>query len=231
MTIEVSRIISPDLFVENGSLLLNRTQARRLSLPVPALGAITFLARKTDPFQKLQVLAAACGREAFSQLKSHDKSYQPWIFISDGPWQEVSRISQNHRLWGRHRELVKANPHGIRSDDVEIRIGKQVRFAGLIKISEEMIETAIESARCNTSHAIIFSRRSEIVLPHSIRQIFHAAFPQQEGIAQTSIDWLSLALGLCPLGDILLRVSGGFDDPEAAIDLISLPENLTGGAS
>lgn len=227
MTIEVSRFLSEDLYVDNASLLFDRRQSGKHSTSAPPLGAVTFLAVKTDPSQKLQDLAVACGREAFSLVREAYKNpYKCWLFVSDGPWREATRIVLHQRLWKSHRDLLEAYVSGIKSEDVEIKVGNKVRYAGLVQISEELIEKAIDSVRVNSSFAIIFSRRSDIVTSRSIEEIFWNAFTQQDSVERTSIDWMALAVALCAKGDVLLRVSGLFDDNEAAADLIATPQNL-----
>ena len=89
-----------------------------------------------------------------------------------------------------------------------------------------MIDKAIDSSRGGSSFAIIFSRRNDIDSPHSIQEIFSHGFTKHNDVEQTSIDWMALAISLCPKGDMLLRVSGHFDDREAAVDLIATPQNL-----
>lgn len=227
MIIEVSRILSPDLYADNDSLLLKHSQTAQHSDSVPPLGAITFIAMKTDPSQSLQDLAIACGREAFSLVKTaYNDQLKCWLFVADGPWREATRIVAHQRLWKNHRDLIEADASRIKSEDVEIKVGNKVRYAGLMEISSGLVEKAIESVRVRSSFAMIFSRRSDIVLPLSVTQIFRSAFSKQNSIEQTSIDWMSLAVHLCPKGDLLLRVSGLFDDHEAAVDLIACPQNL-----
>lgn len=227
MTINVSRVLSPDLYAENDSLLLKRTYAGQHSNSVPPLGAITCIAVKADPSQKLQDLALACAKEAFSLVTaSHNDRLRCWLFVSDGPWKEATRIVVHQKLWKNHRDLFEADAGCIKSEEVEIKAGSKVRYAGLIEISSVLVEKAIESVRVCSSLAIIFSRRSDIVLPMSVEQIFRSAFSMQNGLEQTSIDWKALAVALCPKGDLLLRVSGLFDDHEAAVDIIASPQNL-----
>jgi hypothetical protein len=67
------------------------------------------------------------------------------------------------------------------------------------------------------------SKRDDFGTKDDITALFPAAFPSVRGVGDTSVDWLSLSLGCCPRGDIVVRASGAFDDPDAAIDLIFDP--------
>ena len=227
MTINVSRVLSPDLYAENDSLLLMRSHAGQGSNSAPPLGAITWIAVKAVPSQKLHDLAFACAKEAFSRVTAsqHDR-LKFWLFVSDGPWKEATRVVVHQKLWKNHRDLVEADANCIKSEEVEMKAGSKVRYAGLIEISSVLVEKSIEAVRVCSSFAIIFSRRNDIVLPTSIEEIFRSAFPMQNDLEQTSIDWKGLATALCPKGDLLLRVSGLFDDHEAAVDVIASPQNL-----
>ena len=227
MTIEVLRFISTDLYAENASLLFDSKRVDPPLTSVPPLGAVTFTAERTDPSQNLQDLAVACGREAFLLAgTTYSKAYRAWLFISDGPWKEATKIVQHQKLWKNHRDLVETGSSGRKSDEVAIEVGSLVRYAGLLEITDGLTEKAINSVRTCSSYAIILSSRHDIILNVSIRYIFSQAFTKQNGIERTSIDWMTLAIALCPQGDVLMRVSGLFDDREAAVDLIAIPQNL-----
>jgi len=227
MTIEVSVLDSPDLFTDNRSLLFHRPKTVQDSTAVPQLGAVTFISEKSDASLKLTDLAAACGKKAFSLIRAYcGEPYKGWLFVADGPWREATRVVLHQRLWKNHRNLIEATPSGTRSDEIEIKCGTKVRYAGLLDITDGLIDMATNAARTCPSFAIIFSRRNDITLASSIGQIFCHSFPKEDGLKRTSVDWMSLAIALCPEGDLLLRVTGLFDDHEAAVDVIGTPKDL-----
>lgn len=227
MTIDVSAFTSEDLYSENLSLILDPQRIPPHLTPAPPLGAVTFIARKSVPSQNLRDLAIACGREAFPLAKSTGNEVKTgWLFVSDGPWRDANRIVLYQRLWKNHRDLVEAGTNGLKSDEVAIQRHGKIRYAGLLEITDALIDKAIEATRVNTSFAIVFSSRADIVFSESINYIFSHAFTKKNGYEGTSIDWMTLAITLCPRGDVLMRVSGLFDDREAAVDLIATPRNL-----
>jgi hypothetical protein len=97
-----------------------------------------------------------------------------------------------------------------------------VGFAGLLEVSPGSFAKATKVVRTNSAYAIICSNRATIILHESIYSIVLSAFPHTNTTQQVSIDWLRLALDLCTQGDILIRVSGLFDDHEASVDLIAV---------
>jgi hypothetical protein len=89
------------------------------------------------------------------------------------------------------------------------------------------MDQAVDIVRTDHACAIIFSSRVDMTDPANIETIFRTAFSSAGGGGGMDVDWLALAVSLCPRGDVLLRVSGLFDDREAAVDLIATPENLS----
>lgn len=229
MTIDVSTLTSEDLYSDNLSLIFDQKRIPADLTPAPALGAVTFIAKKSAPSQNLGDLAIACGREAFPLAKSTGNEVKTgWLFVSDGAWRNTNRIVLHQRLWKNHRDLVEAGANGFKSDEVAIQRDSKIRYAGLLEITDALIDKAIEATRINKSFAIVFSSRKGIVFSESVSHIFSHAFTKQNGYEGTSIDWMTLAIALCPQGDVLMRVSGLFDDREAAVDLIASPRNLPG---
>ncbi len=227
MTISVARTTSPDLFVENESLLFDHVRASHISDTISPLAAITFSAEKSSPSIDLKELATACGSNAISLATSKEgKERRVWLFVSQRPWQPANRIVRHRKLWKDYRELIESGGIVNVSDEVEITSEDGIRFAGLLEVTGSSIETALQLVRTNPACAMICSKRKDIDSHVSIRSIFSFAFPKEDGIEQVHVDWMTLALGLCPLGDVLIRVSGLFDDHEAAVDVIALQEYI-----
>ncbi len=228
MTISVSQRTSKDLFEDNDSLLFDRHRASEFSGTLPRIGAVTFVAVRRTPSQSLSDLALACGKEAMLLIsRQRCDGLVPWLFVSDGPWKEASRIVLYRKLWRSHPRLVLEREHARMSGEVAIRKGDRVRFAGLLEVSHDMAANAIEMVRTDLACAMLFSNRADITSESSVRHLFSSAFPKLHGVEQTTIDWMALAIAACPQGDILMRVSGRFDDHEAAVDIIACEAYLT----
>jgi hypothetical protein len=221
MTTNIRKIVSPDLFVENDSILFDRRRAAALVESVSPLGAIT-LVNSESASETLGMRAIACGRGAVSLVSSVlGTDYRLWLFVADGPWKHASRITSHHKLWKNHRDLVEYDAVLKIGDEIEIVSDGLIRYAGLLEISCNSCDKAINSVRTNASFSMIFSKRPNVDSAQGVRSIFSSAFPKKDGVEQVAVDWLSLALGLCPQSDILIRVSGLFDDREAAVDVIA----------
>ena len=60
-----------------------------------------------------------------------------------------------------------------------------------------------------------------------IRRIFEAAFPISiKEVRETRLELLNFVLTLCPLGDIVVRISGTWDEGETSIDMFMRSELL-----
>ena len=226
MTTEVSRIMSPDLYDDNESLVFDHDRAEELSRPAPPLAAVSFVAKTEGLPDGLAELARACGAEAASFVAALSVPRQGWLFVADGPWREATSLVLHRRLWKNCGSLSESEVGGRRSEEVAIRNGRNVRYAGVVQITPEFRDQAVDIARTDHACAIIFSSRVDMTNPATIESIFCSAFSCASDEARINVDWLALAVAFCPQGDILLRVSGLFDDREAAVDLIAMPENL-----
>ena len=90
----------------------------------------------------------------------------------------------------------------------------------VLYIDDENLLDAIELIRKNPSCSLMLSCRKNIKEPDTIQELFGSCFPSAFNSEETCVNYLSLALGVCGYGDIVLRVSGFEDERVAAIDLI-----------
>jgi hypothetical protein len=227
MTTNIRRIISPDLFVENESILFDRQRAAKLVDIIPLLGAVTLVAIDSTSSETLERRAIACGHEAVSLVRSVVATdYRLWLFVADGPWKHASRITSHQKLWKSHRDLVESDAVMKRGEEIELVSNGLVRYAGILEVSYNSCDIAINAVRTTPSFSMFFSKRPNVDSVEGVRLVFSSAFPKKNEIEQIAVDWLSLALGLCPQDDILIRVTGLFDDREAAVDVIAMEDTI-----
>lgn len=193
------------------------------SLP---LSAITFVAARDSLDIGLKECALACGRKAAEFISRQSRTHDAWLFLADGPWYTPSRITTHKRLWSRHKDVLESDGVGLLSDELEFNDRNLIRYAGVVQVSRLAFERSIEVVRNQHSCAIILSSREDFESLENVKAIFDLAFRQIHYKRGISVDWGRLASGLCPLGDVLMRVSGMFDDREAAIDIIWSPVSL-----
>jgi hypothetical protein len=223
MTTEVERIVSPGLFLPNSSLLLDPSRARAFADPPPRLAAVTYVARRRAPSDGLDAVVAAAVQPATSAVYDAFQAQAATLFVADGPLQISSPTRKHKRLWNAHPEVKGAFDPSALGEEILFEYAGGIRYAGLVVITREHFAEVARLARRDHALAILARRDAREV---DAATIFMAAFPEKDGIPASSIDWLSLCAQRCPAGDLVVRAAGGFDDPEAAIDLIVCPERF-----
>lgn len=227
MVIEVRKHVSENLFVENESILFDYRRVAQQMSTIPSLGAVTFVAKRRDFSVSLRDLSIACGNEALSFVRrTLRETWQAWLFVSDGPWQSATRIRKYRKLWKNYPDLIAGDANVHMNNEVAMEAEGKVRYAGMLEIVDENYERAIDFARLNPAVLIMFSKHRDIDNEVFIEHVFRSAFPKSKGIEETRVDWMTLAVALCPQEYLLMRVSGCFDDREAAVDLIGSPQNI-----
>lgn len=223
MTTDVIRIHSPDLYVPNESWNPDARIVRRM-LPVrPSLTAVTYIATSESPADSLDALAARC-RARLEPLLYDDGQRDVQMLVADGPWQTPSALVKKKKLWARNPWALDTAQFSRLSGEIMVEREGRIRYAGLATVARRGFGLAVEIARKSRACAIFVSRSAPVAEADLVRSLFSAAFPSVKGLEATVVDWTRLALGRCETGDILVRVSGQFDDTSAAIDLIFDPE-------
>lgn len=153
-----------------------------------------------------------------------NRDYKVWLFTSHGPWQRNSAMVKHYRLWRSFPSKWRLDDFRLGSETM-VESNEGVRFAGLAEVSQAGFFTATQIMRSESSCAIILSARPDIGSQGGITQLFNSAFPGN-GTAQSRVDWLSLSLDCCQLGDVVIRVGGSWDEREASLDFFMLPKLL-----
>jgi hypothetical protein len=225
MTTDVIRVSSPDLFAPNESLLLDIERARRLTRSVPPIAAVSYVVKKSSPFENLSTLMDACAQCVANVIYDNTglDGYRVGLLVANGTWQPPSRLVKYKKLWKKRSEIVEAIRPSTINDEVMFERDNEIRYAGLLVVKRDRFAHAAQIVREIGACALLASKRDDFGTSEDITALFSAVFPPVHGVNDTSVDWLSLSLRSCPLGDIVVRASGLFDDPDAAIDLIFNP--------
>lgn len=222
------KMVARDVFVKNECLSFERTRAVQLVRTVPELAALCIISTELQLPRDMKLLDEACAVEAQPLLFSHprrDQDYRLWLFAAHGPWQSKSVMVKHRKLWDSFPSAWSLADFRL-NDEIMIESDEGIRFAGVAEISPAGLFVATQILRQESACAMILSKRTDVHSEDGISDLFNSAFPLQHGTAQTQVDWLSLALHRCPLEDIVIRVGGSWDEREASLDLIMLPEKL-----
>lgn len=222
------KFIADDLFIKNDCVWFDRSKASRMTDAVPPLAAVCIVSIEHQLPRELELMDKACVEAAIPLLFANERlseNCKVWLFLAHGPWQANSVMVKHRKLW-------RSFPSAWNLDDFQlcrelmVESHKGVRFMGMAEVSQEGLFTATQILRSGSSGALILSQSDYCESEVDVPRIFNSAFPERAGAAQEQIDWLNLSLACCPSNDIVIRVSGSWDEREAALDLIMLPEQL-----
>jgi hypothetical protein len=148
------------------------------------------------------------------------------LFAATPFWDQHNVISRRRGLWGT-KDLSWLPAGAARSSAVEMRGADGLRFAGLAQISDAAFADAADFVRTHGASLLFVSPRIELD-EDRVRTMFTHVFPR----SGSAVDW-AVVNQAEQCEDIVLRVSGGFDDPEISIDAFVSADVLSraGGAS
>lgn len=228
-----------DVFNDPSWPLFDKNKAMRAVNMVPKLGVLSFACTKLGLLLpgKITLLDAECAAQIKPLIFDNPQlyKYKAYLFAASNKWHLKNRISMYKIRQGGLREVLpkewQINELYPEKDILSrkeclFESSEGLRIAGLTEISEKTFSTVVQSIRGFGAAAIILSSREEMAQEEQGKLIYRAAFPEHKGIPETLIDWMMLALDVCPLGDILVRVSGSYVERCSSIDCIMLSEKL-----
>lgn len=157
----------------------------------------------------------ACVAELLPQLRKWQvrlPRHALYAFVATPYWAHMNAVLRRRGLWKR-AELGWAARSAVRSPDIEFVDAQGSRFAGIALVSEEELFQAANYLRFHLAGFLILARDVRLE-ESSVQAMFARAFPHGE----SRVDWSSLTSGCASSDDVVLKISGAFDDPEVAID-------------
>lgn len=225
MTTELEIRYSSDLFDDPEWPLFSET-VRTTSIVNSPIGVIEIIAAVSAGCPDLKQATRRASESAVSVLKNLETlGFQTWAFVAQQAWQPSTRMLSDHSMW-TDLPLVGMPGAGKRSDEVKFESDDQFRLAALVAVSDKALLEAVQLARNSEVCFLVATGRQDIDAKESIVEMFNYAFPKKKKVAQVPIDWYSLVVGLCGKGDIVIRTSGAFDDPNASVDIFGRSDLL-----
>ena len=223
----IRKIVATDLFSEN-EILQFQSQLLQQANKQPEIGAIGIVVEETKIPRDLKVLDKICAENAIPLIFDNTflTEYKLWLFLAHEPWQPNSAMVKHKKLW-------KSFPTSWNLDCLQLFPEKIIesfeglRYFGVAEVKKETFYNATQILRNSRSGAIVLSKKNFGKLEFEITHLFEYAFPKNNNLPQNAVDWQSLSIGCCPSRDIIVRVSGSWDEREVSIDLIMLRELLS----
>jgi hypothetical protein len=202
---------------------------KRLFASLPCIGAFRVVCKELDLPRDSEQMIQACLDAAqsliFPQAPSL-KGYRLWLFLAHGVEQPDSRITRYKKLWSGIEQQYGV---GIfrRELEVEIVSDEGLRYATLTELTIENFFIGMTLLRERRSSALFLSPLLETPTETSITALFWAAFQQEKGLPTASVKWPQLIAHRCPLGEILVRAGGSWDERKYYLEFFGLPEKLS----
>ena len=97
------------------------------------------------------------------------------------------------------------------------------RRAGLFLIAEGKFCEACWFMTRNALSIAILSQREEFLCAQTLALAYEAAAFDDSGEPDGRLNWSALSATFCPLGDVVVKTRGSFDDRERALNFIYDP--------
>ena len=195
---------------------------------LPELAAVSVVAREPNLPRDLDLMDNTCAVEA-TELVFHNpqlsEDHRLWLFAAHGPWQPKSAMVKHKKLWTRFIRKWDLSQFHLR-DEILLESEEGIRFASVAEVTEVGFPTTAKILREESSCTLILSKRRDVDSQDGVRQIFEAAFCPIDQPVQSSVDWLNLALHSALLKDVVIRLTGSWDEQESALNLIMRREEL-----
>lgn len=222
MTGSVQVWLTPDLFRENEAFNLPRCWAT--SRPV---GAVTFLATRLDHTTPLEALSARCAEALQRSLRTSSAftDYSLYQFASVRVLPESPRVNYLMRQRGP-RPALHYLEVGERAVKIAISHPVDTRLAALAPVDEGQVAASAERCRKDSLCFMFLAPQMLAITRERVLDLCSLAFPLDRQGKTTHPDWPRLIVDTLNEDIYVLRMLGGFDDREVALQVFGRTERL-----
>lgn len=196
------------------------------SMPEPApaglgIGAISFSAYRSIRVPSLDAAASQCFSVAARSINHLSEDFRWFLFVADDCWQPSSAVIRRRRLWRRFRDSFSSFRIMSASPEVFVESPFGIRFCGVLELDlteTDMMELA-SALRMRVTWFLFLTRRPVVHDESCVRWAFDEALMTTQGLVGGIVQWPNIVRSFCVKQEVLIRVSGGFDDQEACTDV------------
>jgi hypothetical protein len=181
----------------------------------PGVSVISITAPR-EPNQPFDGALGACVDELRQRLhawRALVPSHRLVLFASTPFWTAPNAVQKRRALWGSDESLAWTRS-AVSRTELEVTEPRGSRFAGVVQVPEQELLKAADYARTHDAAVLLFSPEAELS-ENRVRSLFTRAFPR----GGSGSDWSALVLHCASSDDVVIKVSGAFDDVELAIDV------------
>ncbi|MEM6791650.1 MAG: hypothetical protein AAF715_29295 [Myxococcota bacterium] len=200
-----------DVFEPNDVLNLDRSESS-----AKPISAISFVAgRPVSGTSWTDVLEVAIEAAMSFVASSSWRDRHWWFFGATDMWRERRPLGRQKKFWHAIgvAEALQASP------EVAFHSGEKYRRAALAKVSAHVIPFCAERARTSQAGLFILSEAELELSRASVKEWFGSVFRGEK----SDVDWNLAIRRLAKSAEVLVRCSGSFDDPDAAVDFFFNP--------
>lgn len=234
MNIEFEKI--PDISVGEFPLLLyllddarEEAAIRQLFAALPQISALRVVCKELelprDSEEMIHVCTEAARLLIFQQGVSL-KGYIPWLLIAQGFWEPDNRITRYRRLWRRLDQCYGAKTLR-RGPEIEIASSEGLRYAVVTELTTENFFVGSAILRVNSASGLTLTQLSEIETEDGLKSLFDAAFLKEDKSYTHRVSWARFVARRCPMGEIVVKAGGSWDERKYYLEFFGLPENLS----
>ncbi len=194
--------------------VLNLVTPQGLSGPISAVSFVAPRPSINVPWN--DVLSSAIDM-AMSFISTSPLCERRWLFFgATAMWKTPNAITRHKKFWSANNLI---NRSSNASPEVELTYDSMVRYAVSAEINHEGVPVFgkwIRSTQCGLMFLkTSIAEQTEADVQHYFANVFTNN--------KSDIDWSRAVGEFCKFDSVLVRFSGSFDDPDAAVDLIYNP--------
>jgi len=198
---------------------------RTLSLDNPgtsALSSLRFISNtRFGPSNQTELVKSCCSLVTNILIDLQNSGYSLWVLLI-GP-----SLSHERRAripdYSLGRSLRKCDIVESAAKENTFLLGAEERMAGVYRLDFGKFEDICRFMTHNYWSISIFSNRTNFDHIDNLEAMYYAGgFDNVNKV--TLINWWSLSHLLCPVGDIIIKMEGAFDDRDRIVNLIYSPQ-------
>lgn len=193
----------------------------RLRAQAPKIDALRVVCGEPGLPRDWHTMTRLCAEAALPLAFDSDplQHHQVWLFVSHASWLPDDRVRRHKKLWGNLSEEHLLDSLRC-SPEVAFRSELGIRYAAVCRLTPGSFAEGARVLRGLRSSAMLLTERAAGGTEEYVRSLFGAAFPIRKGVPDNRVDWIGLAARFCPLGDVLVRAGGSFDERECSLDFV-----------
>jgi len=208
------KVTAENLFEPNEVLNLTDTEGFNR-----AIAAVSFVASRRSLETSWHDVLLVAINAATDYLEASPLRKRRWLFFgASDMWRVPNAVIKHKKFWGANKTIAERQLLNC-SPEVEFTYDSKVRYAVSAEVSDENLPSFGEWIRSTRSGLMLLEDSVEKQTEFGVRKYFDGAFTNGDN----DVDWSRAVAEFCVSGSILVRFSGAFDDPDAAVDLMYDP--------